>query len=47
MRVAPAGQPIQLANPGSEPAEVLVTVRAGFRARGADGSDLGTPPWAQ
>jgi mannose-6-phosphate isomerase-like protein (cupin superfamily) len=45
--VVPAGEPIQLANPGPEPAQVLVTVRAGFSAKGADGADLGTPPWAR
>lgn len=45
--VVPAGEPIQLANPGSGTAQVLVTIRAGFSAKGADGSDLGTPPWAR
>ena len=45
--VVPAGEPIQLANPGSGPAQVLVAIRAGFSAKGADGSDLGTPPWAR
>jgi uncharacterized RmlC-like cupin family protein len=44
--VVPAGEPIQVANPGSEPAEVVVMIRAGFRAKGADGTDMGTPPWA-
>jgi mannose-6-phosphate isomerase-like protein (cupin superfamily) len=44
--VVPAGEPIQVANPGAEPARVLVAIRAGFTAKAADGSDLGTPPWA-
>jgi mannose-6-phosphate isomerase-like protein (cupin superfamily) len=43
----PAGAPIQLCNPGTEPAEVYVAIRAGFSAKAADGSDIGTPPWAQ
>jgi uncharacterized RmlC-like cupin family protein len=44
--VVPAGEPIQVVNPWSEPAEVLVMIRAGFHAKGADGADMGTPPWA-
>jgi mannose-6-phosphate isomerase-like protein (cupin superfamily) len=45
--VVPAGAPIQLANPGEHPARVHVAIQAGFRATMADGSDVGTPPWAQ
>ena len=45
--VVTAGSPIQLVNPGDEPAEVMVAVRAGFTARLADGTPIGTPPWAQ
>jgi mannose-6-phosphate isomerase-like protein (cupin superfamily) len=45
--VVPAGAPIQLVNPGDEPAEVYVVIRAGFSATMADGSVIGTPPWAQ
>lgn len=45
--VVPAGAAIQLANPGADPARVLVAIRAGFRATMADGSQIGTPPWAQ
>ncbi|MEV4641023.1 cupin domain-containing protein [Actinoplanes sp. NPDC049548] len=44
--VVPAGEPIQLGNPGDEPAEVYVAIRAGFVARSADGTPVGTPPWA-
>ena len=44
--VVPAGQPIQLVNPGSEPAEVYVAISAGFTARMGDGTEVGTPPWA-
>jgi uncharacterized RmlC-like cupin family protein len=45
--VVTAGSPIQLVNPGDEPAEVMVAIRAGFTARAADGTSIGTPPWAQ
>jgi mannose-6-phosphate isomerase-like protein (cupin superfamily) len=45
--VAPAATPIQLCNPRDEPAEVYVAIRAGFVARTADGTPVGTPPWAQ
>jgi mannose-6-phosphate isomerase-like protein (cupin superfamily) len=45
--VVPAGVPIQVANLGAEPARVIVAIPAGFRATMADGSDIGTPPWAQ
>ena len=44
--VVPAGTAIQLANPGGTPAEVIVAIRAGFTAKGADGASIGTPPWA-
>lgn len=44
--VVPAGAPIQLANPGAVPASVVVAIQAGFRATMADGTDVGTPPWA-
>jgi mannose-6-phosphate isomerase-like protein (cupin superfamily) len=44
--VVSAGTPIQLANPGAGPASVVVAIRAGFRATMADGTDVGTPPWA-
>lgn len=44
--VVPAGQHIQLANPGADPAEVIVAIPAGFSATGADGTSFGTPPWA-
>jgi mannose-6-phosphate isomerase-like protein (cupin superfamily) len=44
--VVPAGQPIQVANPGPEPAEVFVAIAAGFTATMADGTAVATPPWA-
>ncbi|RNL81063.1 cupin domain-containing protein [Nocardioides marmorisolisilvae] len=44
--VVPAGEPIQLSNPGGVPARVHVAVTAGFTAAMADGSPVGTPPWA-
>src|SRR5690242_15373509 len=44
--VVPAGCEIQLSNPGDTPAEVIVAIRAGFTAKGADGAPIGTPPWA-
>jgi mannose-6-phosphate isomerase-like protein (cupin superfamily) len=44
--VVPAGEPIQLANPGPVPARVHVAITAGFCATAADGSTIGTPPWA-
>jgi mannose-6-phosphate isomerase-like protein (cupin superfamily) len=44
--VVPAGSQIQLSNPGDTAAEVIVAVRAGFTAKGADGASIGTPPWA-
>ncbi|MEV6596281.1 cupin domain-containing protein [Actinoplanes sp. NPDC051346] len=45
--VVPAGEPIQLGNPGDQPAEAYVAIRAGFVPRTADGTPIGTPPWAQ
>ena len=44
--VVPAGEPIRLANPGDVPARVHVAITAGFTATAADGSTIGTPPWA-
>jgi len=44
--VVPAGTPIQVANAGDVEAEVVVAILAGFSATGADGSVIGTPPWA-
>ena len=44
--VVPAGEEIQVSNPGAEPAEVIVAIPAGFSAIGADGTPFGTPPWA-
>ena len=44
--IIPAGEPIQLSNPGSEPATVHVAIRSGFAATAADGTSIGTPPWA-
>lgn len=44
--VVPAGSPIQLANTGDRPARLHVAIRAGFTAKMADGTLVGTPPWA-
>jgi quercetin dioxygenase-like cupin family protein len=44
--IVPAGEPIQLVNASACPARVHVAIRAGFAATGADGSSIGTPPWA-
>ena len=44
--VVPAGQAIQLVNPDDDPAEAYVAIAAGFTATTADGTPLGTPPWA-
>jgi len=44
--VVPAGQPIQVANVGEGDAEVIVAITAGFTASAADGTPIGTPPWA-
>jgi mannose-6-phosphate isomerase-like protein (cupin superfamily) len=45
--VVPAGTPSQVSNPGAEPARAVVAIPAGFSATLADGSSIGTPPWAQ
>ena len=45
--IVPAGQPIQLANPGAEVATAHVLIRAGFSAAMSDGTPVGTPPWAR
>jgi mannose-6-phosphate isomerase-like protein (cupin superfamily) len=44
--VVAAGTPIQVANAGDGPAEVIVAIAAGFRATAGDGTEIGTPPWA-
>jgi mannose-6-phosphate isomerase-like protein (cupin superfamily) len=44
--VVPAGTPIQVSNVGEGEAEVVVAIAAGFSASAADGSQIGTPPWA-
>ena len=43
--VVPAGRPIAVANPGDQPAELYVSIQAGFTAQGPDGPI--TPPWAR
>ena len=45
--VVPAGEPIQLDNIGDGPATAYVVVKAGFQAAMADGTAIGTPPWAR
>ncbi len=45
--VVPAGTPIQLSNPGSDPASAYVAVTAGFSAAAADRTPIDTPPWAR
>lgn len=44
--VVPAGEPIQLSNAGDGAARLHVAIRAGFVATMADGTAIGTPPWA-
>jgi mannose-6-phosphate isomerase-like protein (cupin superfamily) len=44
--VVPAGEKIEIGNPGTEPAEVYVALKAGVTAYLMDGSVFGTPPWA-
>ena len=44
--VVPAGSPIQVANVGEGEAEAIVAISAGFAASAADGSAIGSPPWA-
>jgi mannose-6-phosphate isomerase-like protein (cupin superfamily) len=45
--VVPAGTPIQVSNPGPEIARAVVSIAAAFSAQAADGSAIGTPPWAR
>jgi mannose-6-phosphate isomerase-like protein (cupin superfamily) len=45
--VVPAGTPIKVENPADVPAQVIVAIRSGFTATAADGTRIGTPPWAQ
>lgn len=45
--VMPAGERIEVSNPGDTPAEVMVSIPAGFTATMADGTTIGTPPWAE
>ena len=45
--IVPAGTPIQLSNPGQQPAAAHVLIRTGFNATMADGAAIGTPPWAR
>ena len=45
--VVPAGEAIQLSNAADGPADVIVAIHAGFTAKAADGTVIGTPPWAQ
>jgi len=45
--VVPAGTPIQVSNPGTDTARAVVSIAAAFSAHAADGSAIGTPPWAQ
>lgn len=44
--IVPAGSPIQLTNASDGPAVLHVAIRAGFSATMADGTPVGTPPWA-
>jgi mannose-6-phosphate isomerase-like protein (cupin superfamily) len=44
--VVPAGGPITVSNPGTEPGEAIVAIAAGFGAVMADGSKM-SPPWSQ
>lgn len=44
--VVPAGSPILVENPGDEPARAYIAIGAGFTATMADGTEVGTPPWA-
>jgi mannose-6-phosphate isomerase-like protein (cupin superfamily) len=45
--IIPAGTSIQLENPTTDEAEAIVAIRSGFTASLADGTSVGTPPWAQ
>jgi mannose-6-phosphate isomerase-like protein (cupin superfamily) len=44
--VVPAGHPIQLTNPGTEPASLVVAIASGFTAKMQTGITVDTPPWA-
>lgn len=44
--VVPAGEAIALSNPSDAPARLIVAIRSGFVATMADGTPVGTPPWA-
>lgn len=43
----PANCLLQVTNRSNQVARALVSITAGFRATLADGSEIGTPPWAQ
>src|SRR5215470_11368401 len=45
--VVPAGTPIELSNPGDEPAVAHVVIRSGFTGLMEDGTVVATPPWAR
>jgi quercetin dioxygenase-like cupin family protein len=38
---------LALSNPGTDPATLVASIPTGFNATGADGTAIGTPPWAQ
>jgi mannose-6-phosphate isomerase-like protein (cupin superfamily) len=38
---------LALSNPGDDAATLVVAIPNGFRATGADGTEIGTPPWAR
>jgi quercetin dioxygenase-like cupin family protein len=44
--VVPPDTRLALSNPSGEPATLVVSIPNGFRATGADGAEIGTPPWA-
>ena len=44
--VVPPETLLALSNPGSEPATLVASIPTDFRATGADGTEIGTPPWA-
>ena len=44
--IVPAGEPIQLVNTGTGPAELYVAIRSGFVGTMADGTKI-SPPWAR
>lgn len=43
----PPGSLLQLSNSGEQAAHALVCLPAGARATMADGTEVGTPPWAR